>query len=200
MQERKGDSFLIFVSLTQLYKKSLVFVDKTNSNIALRVFRHFFLPQFVKDAWLWAWVIHAEHICAMWLAVVQSPLGICGLKNNWRRITYGIGCVRRMPSPSPLSSLVFCYNRVLILGKRNDLPFLRKSDSREKYGFLHACAEYYLQLDGIAHEQTIICRQLFARHVVGSRPMKRKKNLLRMTIAFIVKEHKRYKRKKVINS
>ena len=36
------------------------------------------------------------------------------------------------------------------------------------------------QLDGIAHEQTIICRQLFAGHVVGSRPMKRKKKLLRM--------------------
>ena len=38
------------------------------------------------------------------------------------------------------------------------------------------------QLDGIAHEQTIICRQLFAGHVVGSRSMKRKKNLLRMII------------------
>ena len=31
------------------------------------------------------------------------------------------------------------------------------------------------QLDGIAHEQTIICRQLFAGHVVGSRPIKQKK-------------------------
>ena len=41
------------------------------------------------------------------------------------------------------------------------------------------------QLDGIAHEQTIICRQLFAGHVVGSRPMKRKKNLLRMMIIII---------------
>ena len=30
------------------------------------------------------------------------------------------------------------------------------------------------QLDHIAHEQTIICRQLFAGHVVGSQPMKRK--------------------------
>ena len=30
------------------------------------------------------------------------------LKNNSRRITYGIGCVSRMPSLSPLSSLV-CY-------------------------------------------------------------------------------------------
>ena len=30
-------------------------------------------------------------------------------------------------------------------------------------------------LDGNAQEQTIICRQLFAGHVVGFRPMKRKK-------------------------
>ena len=33
------------------------------------------------------------------------------------------------------------------------------------------------QLDDIAHEQTIICRQLFAGHVVGFWPMKRKRNL-----------------------
>ena len=33
------------------------------------------------------------------------PLGICGAKNNSRRITYGIGCVRGMPFLSPLSSL-----------------------------------------------------------------------------------------------
>ena len=32
------------------------------------------------------------------------------------------------------------------------------------------------QLDDIAHEQTIICRQLFAGPVVGFRPMKRKNN------------------------
>ena len=32
-------------------------------------------------------------------------------------------------------------------------------------------------LDGITHEQTIICRQLFAGHVVGSQPMKMGKNL-----------------------
>ena len=41
------------------------------------------------------------------------------------------------------------------------------------------------QLDGIAHEQTTICRQLFAGHVVGCQPMKRKKNLLRMIMLFI---------------
>ena len=33
------------------------------------------------------------------------------------------------------------------------------------------------QVDNIAHEQIIIIRQLFAGHMVDSRPMKRKKNL-----------------------
>ena len=42
----------------------------------------------------------------------------------------------------------------------------------------------HTQLNDIAHEQTIICLQLFAGHVVGSRPMKRKKNLDRMIITF----------------
>ena len=37
------------------------------------------------------------------------------------------------------------------------------------------------QLDAIAHEQTIICMQLFAGYVVGFRLMKRKKNCYRMT-------------------
>ena len=44
-------------------------------------------------------------------------------------------------------------------------------------------------LDGIAHEQTIICRQLFAGHVVGSQPMEREKNLLRMIIDIIGESH-----------
>ena len=77
-----------------------------------------------------------------------------------------------------------------ILGKRSDLPFSRNSDrTKEKstVSFTHVqniiCSQ--TQLDGIAHEQTIICRQLFAGHTVGSRPMKRKKNLLRMVISNI---------------
>ena len=36
------------------------------------------------------------------------------------------------------------------------------------------------RLDDIAHEQAILCRQLFAGHMVDSWPMKRKKNLLQM--------------------
>ena len=35
-------------------------------------------------------------------------------------------------------------------------------------------------LDGITHEQTIICRQLFAGHVVGSQPMKMGEKIHRM--------------------
>ena len=78
-----------------------------------------------------------------------------------------------------------------ILGKRSDLPFSRKSDRKKEkstVSFTHVqniiCSQ--TQLDGIAHEQTIICRQLFAGHVVGSRPMKRKKNLLRMIILIVI--------------
>ena len=38
------------------------------------------------------------------------------------------------------------------------------------------------RLDGITHEQTTICRQLFAGHVVGSRPMEREEKMSRMVI------------------
>ena len=78
-----------------------------------------------------------------------------------------------------------------ILRKRSELPFSRKSDrknEKSKVSFTHVqniiCSQ--TQLDGIAHEQTIICRQLFVGHVVGSRPMKRKKNLLRMIITITI--------------
>ena len=49
------------------------------------------------------------------------------------------------------------------------------SRKRRKAWFrLRICSK--TQLDDIAHEQTITCRQLFAGHVVGFRPMKRKNN------------------------
>ena len=40
--------------------------------------------------------------------------------------------------------------------------------------------------DDITYEQTIICRHLFAGHVVGSRPRKRKKTSHRMIISDIL--------------
>ena len=81
------------------------------------------------------------------------------------------------------------------LGKRSDLRFSCKSDRKKEIkstvSFTHEqniiCSQTLL--DGIAHEQTIICRQLFAGHVVGSQPMKRKKNFLWMMIDIIVKSH-----------
>ena len=66
-----------------------------------------------------------------------------------------------------------------IFGK---LPLSRRSDRKKEksvVSFTHGqniiCSQ--AQLDDIAHQQTIICRQLFAGHVLGSRPMKRKKKL-----------------------
>ena len=41
------------------------------------------------------------------------------------------------------------------------------------------------QLNDIVDEHTIICRHLFAGHVVGSRPVKKKKHLHRMIIWII---------------
>ena len=90
-----------------------------------------------------------------------------------------------------ITEFVFLIN---ILGKLSDVPFSRKSDHKKEkstVSFTHEqniiCSQTLL--DGIAHEQTIICRQLFAGHVVGSRPMEREKNLLRMIIDIIGKSH-----------
>ena len=69
----------------------------------------------------------------------------------------------------------------------SDQPFARKSDRKKEksvVSFTHGqniiCNQ--TELDDIAHEQTIICSQLFAGPVVSSRPMKRKKDLHPMII------------------
>ena len=76
-----------------------------------------------------------------------------------------------------ITEFVFLMN---ILEKRSDLPFSRKKE-KSTVSFTHVqnIISSQTQLDGIVHEQTITCGQLFAGHVVGFRPMKRKKNLLR---------------------
>ena len=68
---------------------------------------------------------------------------------------------------------------------KRSASFSRKSDHKKEksvVSFTHEqnsiCSQK--QLNDIAHEHTIICRQLFAGHVVSSRPMKRKKHLHRM--------------------
>ena len=76
------------------------------------------------------------------------------------------------------------------LRKRSDLPFSRKVDRKKEKNvgsFTHEQNIIWSQikLDDITREQTIICRQLFADHVVGSRPMKRTKNVQRLIMPFI---------------
>ena len=62
--------------------------------------------------------------------------------------------------------------------------FVRVLFKHEQY-IIYSQTISQTQLDDIAHEQTIIFRQLFAGHVLGSRPMKRTKNLHRM-IKFLI--------------
>ena len=65
------------------------------------------------------------------------------------------------------------------------LPFLGKTDLKKEKNVVSFAHEQNIicsqtQLDDIAHEQIIVCWQLFAAHVLGSPPMKRKKNLYRI--------------------
>ena len=83
-----------------------------------------------------------------------------------------------------ITEFVFLMN---ILGKGSDVPFLQKSNRKKEKNMVSFTHEQNIicsqtQMDGIVHELTIICGQFFIGHMVGSRPMKRKKNLLRMII------------------
>ena len=63
------------------------------------------------------------------------------------------------------------------------LPFPRKSDHKKAwFTYEQNIISSQTQLDDIANEPTIICGQVFAGHVVGSQPIKRKKNLPRTII------------------
>ena len=93
------------ISLTHLSRNlsGVVFVDKTNSNSNSS-------PPFcsasIREGSVALSVGHPHGTHSRYLiGCCLFPLGVCGLKNNSRRITYGIGCVWGMPSLSPLSSL-----------------------------------------------------------------------------------------------
>ena len=76
-----------------------------------------------------------------------------------------------------------------IFRKRSNLPFSCKNDHRKEksmVSFMHEQNIICTKLENIVHEQTMTCRQLLAGHVVGSRPMKRKKNLQQMIIIIIL--------------
>ena len=63
-----------------------------------------------------------------------------------------------------------------IFGKQSDLPFSCKSDHKEA----KSVVLFRIEQNIIWLEQTIICRQLFAGHVVGFWRMKRKEKLYQM--------------------
>ena len=61
-----------------------------------------------------------------------------------------------------------------IFGKQSDPPFLRRSDRQKEKSVVSFTHEQNIicsqtQMGDIAHEQTIIWRQLFAGHVVDIR-------------------------------
>ena len=69
-----------------------------------------------------------------------------------------------------------------LLGKRSNLPFFMQEQWQEGESVVLFTYEQNIicsqtQLNNIAHEQTIISRQLFVDHVVGVWPMKSKKIL-----------------------
>ena len=73
---------------------------------------------------------------------------------------------------------LFSYFNPFLAAQGSDLPFF----SRERGLQLRMSRILFAatRLNGTSHEQTIICRQLLAGHVVGSRPMARKKTMRRM--------------------
>ena len=89
-----------------------------------------------------------------------------------------------LPKKPTIASLIWTTFRGQFRVGANDITRNRSSVS-----FSRACADIFRRwksnkVGRLAHEQTIIFRQFFGSHVVGSRPMKRKKNLQRMIILF----------------
>ena len=91
----------------------------------------------------------------------------------------------------------FCFNPVcFLMSKLNswvgfNLPFLCESDRKKRKTQFHlrmsrllCVAKHSWMTLRFMLKQTIIWRQLFADHVVGSWPIKRKKNLHQMIIKF----------------
>ena len=98
--------FLISVSLTQLRQKSL-FSRFRRQNEQQQQYRSPRLPSFfsapIREERAALSVGHPRGTHSRYvIGCCLIPLGICGPKNNSRRITYGIRCVWRMPSLYPL--------------------------------------------------------------------------------------------------
>ena len=83
------------------------------------------------------------------------------------------------------SPSLFSYFNHFLAAQGSNLTFFSQECSSN-----YAWGKYYLQQKTFRqyymHEQTVICRQLFADHVVGSRSMKRKKKMHQMAVLLII--------------
>ena len=77
---------------------------------------------------------------------------------------------------------LFSYFNHFLATQRSDLSFFSQEHGSITHEQNIICSNTCL--DGTMHEQTIICRQLFAGHMVGSRPMKRKEKMHCMITLF----------------
>ena len=103
----------------------------------------------------------------------------------------------RYTEKSRYFAITECHNFFITRSQRlffnylwSDLSISSRSDRKKEENVVSLTHEQNIicsqtQLDVIAHEQTIIWRQSFTGNVVGSRPIKRKKNLHRMIIRFM---------------
>ena len=101
-----------------------------------------------------------QRLCKIWGGQIISNYWTRLSKISWFVSGEQINC---LPKPN---------KEYLREAKRSAIFTQERSQEGEKHGFLTQeqniiCSQ--TQLDGIAHEHTIICRQLFAGHVVGSR-------------------------------
>ena len=107
-----------------------------------------------------SWFVSGERI--NYLPMLKSEA------NNWSAITEFNNCFI-IQSPS------LFFNEYLREAKPSAIFHARAITEKRKVWFVYACNQ--TQLDDFAHEQTFICRQLFAGHMVGFWLMKKKNSL-----------------------
>ena len=78
-------------------------------------------------------------------------------------------------APGTRLLFIVCDEKLRWAGGRHVFCRNRKPRMKSLWQPVYIIFQSQTQLDDIAHEQTIICRQLFVGHVVGFWPMKRRK-------------------------
>ena len=142
----------------------------------------------------WRFTFEVSFVCGF-LLLRQQAVEVSHSQSIWNRLMGRQGLRQLTDLLATDKSWYFALSRpIIVLSLGHRVCFLsaisRKSGRKKEKSVIEFTHEQNLirsqtQLSDFAHEQTIICSQLFARHVVGSLPMKRKKNLHRMIIVII---------------